>query len=147
MFALLDAAERLAAGEARPGDLDAVAEAIAFLERSAPRHFADEEESLFPRAVARDPSLGKTLARITAEHVDHGRHHARLRELFDAWDGDVPAAADAATMLAEARALDEEYGRHVAEEDQLFETIRAVLTEADLAEIAAEMDGRRGRRR
>jgi hemerythrin-like domain-containing protein len=124
---------------AKAGELDAIADAVAFLERSSPRHFADEEESLFPRLRARDPSLGDALDRIAAEHRDHEKRHARLRVRCDA--GDAPA------VLAEAEALDALYRRHVAEEDELFGRARALLEPSDHVAILAEMDGRRGRRR
>jgi hemerythrin-like domain-containing protein len=130
MSALLEAA--------RAGDEGVVADVLDFLERTTPRHFADEEESLFPRLVARAPDLADAVARLIAEHRDHERIHARLRVRFDA--GDLPA------VLAEAEGLDALYRRHVAEEDALLPRIAAILDADELAAIAAEMQGRRGRR-
>jgi hemerythrin-like domain-containing protein len=125
---------------ATAGDLDAIADAIAFLERSSPRHFGDEEESLFPRLRAHDPTLGPALDRIVAEHRDHEKRHARLRVRCDA--GDAPA------VLTEAEALEATYRRHVAEEDEvIFPRARALLTPEDHTAILAEMDARRGRKR
>lgn len=131
MYALVEAAER--------GDLDAAADGIAYLERATPRHFADEEASVFPRAIARDPALQDTLRRIGDEHRVHERHHARLRELLD--------AGDVAGLIAEARALDAAYAVHVRAEDDLMPRLREVLTPQDLEEISAEMQARRGRPR
>jgi hypothetical protein len=131
MRALLDAAAA--------GDLETIADVVGFLERSSPRHFADEEASLFPRLAARDPSLAPTLDRIAAEHRDHEKRHARLRVRSDA--GDAPA------VLAEAEALDVVYRRHVADEDAIFARAASILTAEDDAAIVAEMDARRGRKR
>ncbi|HUJ61872.1 MAG TPA: hemerythrin domain-containing protein, partial [Kofleriaceae bacterium] len=46
---LLAAARRLAAGRPEAGDLDAVHGAVAYFLRAVPRHFLDEEGSVFPR--------------------------------------------------------------------------------------------------
>jgi hemerythrin-like domain-containing protein len=131
LHALLDAAAA--------GSLDGIADAIAFLERSSPRHFADEEASLFPRLRARDPSLGDVIDRIVAEHRDQEKRHARLRVRCD--------AGDAAAVLAEAQSFEAVYRRHVTEEDAIFARARQVLTPEDDAAILAEMDARRGHRR
>src|SRR3954470_21755114 len=49
MTQLLEAARRLAAGRPHDSDVDAVHEAVGYFERSARRHFLDEEGSVFPR--------------------------------------------------------------------------------------------------
>jgi hemerythrin-like domain-containing protein len=124
---------------ASAGDLDAVADSVAFLERTSPRHFGDEEESLFPRLRARDAALGPTLDRIAAEHRDHEARHARLRAAVE--------AGRTSAVIAEVEGLDEVYRRHVAEEDQLFARAAALLDAADHEAILTEMDARRGRSR
>lgn len=129
MHALLEAARR--------DDLDAIGDVLDFLERAVPRHFADEEESLFPRLVAKAPEHAAAVARLVAEHRDHERGHARLRVRFE--------AGDAAAVLAEAEALEALYRRHVADEDALFPRLPELLGTEALAEVAAEMQGRRGR--
>jgi len=129
MAALLEAARR--------DDRDTVADVLDFLDRAAPRHFADEEQSLFPRLAAKAPALAGQLARLADEHRDHERRHARMRVRFDA--DDLPA------VLAEAEELDRLYRRHVAEEDELFAEVAGLLGTDEIAAIAAEMQGRRGR--
>jgi hemerythrin-like domain-containing protein len=123
---------------ARRGDEAAVEGALDFLDRSTPRHFADEEESFFPRALARAPEHAGAIAALVAEHREQEKLHARLRVRFDA--GDLPA------VLAEAEALIALHRRHVAAEDALFPKLAEILGGDELAAIAAEMQGRRGRR-
>ena len=137
MARLCESAERLAEGAPLPDDLEVIADALAFLERSSPRHFADEEQSLFPRLKERDPSLAPELDRIAAEHRDHEARHAALRALFEA--GDAQGLSEAADGLEVV------YRRHVSDEDNLFARARTLLTPEDDFAIVAEMDGRRGR--
>jgi hypothetical protein len=134
-----DEAMRSLIEAAAEGDLGGVAEAIEFLERTSRRHFADEEESLFPRLAARDPGLTIALDRIAGEHRDHEARHARLRAHLE--------AGRTSQLLPEAEALDAVYRRHVAEEDELFSRARDLLDADDDDAILAEMDARRGRSR
>lgn len=145
LAALLEAAGHLAAGRAGPGDLDDIGEAIAYFERAVPRHFADEEDSLFPRLDAALPARRGDLDRLRAEHTEHLADHARLRELFDGWGADVPGPDDAAALLAVAQRHAATHRRHVELEDELFAEARAALSPEALTAIADEMDARRGR--
>src|SRR5690242_11610732 len=71
MLALRDAARRLAGGRGGEEEVAVVRDAVDFLERAVPRHFADEEASLFPRLRRRRPDLGNEIDRIVAEHAVH----------------------------------------------------------------------------
>lgn len=119
------------------GDADRIADVLAFLDRAVPRHFADEEASLFPRLVARVPAWTAQLERLTAAHREHEALIARLRASLD--------AGDLAALPAVARELERLYVAHVAEEDELFVQVPAVLPPEELAALGAEMQGRRGR--
>jgi hemerythrin-like domain-containing protein len=119
------------------GDADAIDGALGFLGRSTPRHFADEEESLFPRVVARAPAMADGLDALAAQHREHEALHARL----------AGAAGDPARMLRALDALEDLHQRHVETEDMLFPALRLVLEPEDLAAIEDEMQGRRGRSR
>ena len=55
MTGLLAAARRLAAGRPEPTDLATVQDAVRYFERAVPRHFLDEEGSVFPRLSTRRP--------------------------------------------------------------------------------------------
>ena len=135
MTALLSAAERLAGGDREAARV--VADVLDFLDRSTPRHFADEEQSLFPRVVAASPALAARIQRLVDEHREHEALHARLGERYDARDADG--------LLAEARSLDQLYRRHVADEAELFPQLAEILGADALREVAREMQGRRGR--
>ena len=58
--ALVAAARRAAAGRAEPEVLQPVHDALAYFSRAAPRHFLDEDGSVFPRLSMRQPSLAPT---------------------------------------------------------------------------------------
>ena len=123
---------------ARAGDQATAEDVLAFLDRSSPRHFADEEESLFPRARAKVPEHAEAIARLVAEHREQEKIHDRLRVRVEA--GDLAAA------LPEAEALAAIHRRHAAAEDVLFPKLAEALGAEELAAIADEMQGRRGRR-
>src|SRR5215470_18894462 len=74
---LLEAARRFAAGRPDAGDVQAVQSAIEYFERAVPRHFLDEEGSVFPRLSTRRPELAAELAALSAEHppqIDLQKH-------------------------------------------------------------------------
>jgi hemerythrin-like domain-containing protein len=135
MTALLSAAERLAGGDREAAQV--VADVLDFLDRSTPRHFADEEQSLFPRVVAKAPELAARVQRLVDEHREHEALHVRLGERYDARDADG--------LLAEARSLNALYRRHVEDEDELFPQLAEIVGADALREVAREMQGRRGR--
>lgn len=119
------------------GDRARIGDGLDFLERSTPRHFADEEEGLFPRLVARAPEAAEAVARLVAEHREHERLCA---EMFAAFDRRERSRFEEAFA-----ALSALYRRHVAEEDRLFGEVAARLGVEDREAIAAGMDARRGR--
>ncbi|MCW5805094.1 MAG: hemerythrin domain-containing protein, partial [Deltaproteobacteria bacterium] len=139
---LLEAARRLAAGRPADGDLETVHAAVAYFERSARRHFKDEEGSVFPRLSTRRPELAVDLATLSAEHPAQVELQSSVAAAVRDLDGSPRPAAgkallDAATRLADA------HRSHVAREDELFTIAREALTQEDDAEIVAEMETRR----
>src|SRR5512143_151832 len=118
MRALVAATRRVEQGGFTPEDQAAVEEAIDYLLRSVPRHFADEEESLFPRVLAQRPALKAELDRLVTEHREHEALHMRIAAL---WPRAIAGDRSAARGLDdEAQRLASSYERHVAEEDGLF---------------------------
>jgi hemerythrin-like domain-containing protein len=148
--ALLSAARRIAAGRGNEEDVDVVRDVAGFFERATPRHFADEETSLFPRLRDRgDADVGALLDRIAAEHRAHERAHAELRRCVGAVpdDGQV-SATDGAALLAVATEIDRMYRDHIALEDaELIPAAQRLLDEDDLTAIITDMESRRGRGR
>src|SRR5215471_4126653 len=82
MRALIGATRRVAQGGFTAEDQAALDLAIDFFLRAASRHFADEEETLFPRLRAKRPDLAPALARIAKEHREHEAMHMRLGALW-----------------------------------------------------------------
>jgi iron-sulfur cluster repair protein YtfE (RIC family) len=135
-LAELGAAATAPAGGGREAALGTVEAVLDYFDRSVTRHEADEEQSLFPRLRAH-PELAATLDMLEREHREHERLHADLREGYQ----DPCYLAELAGKLATA------YRAHILEEERiLFPAARRLLTEADLAAMAAEMEARRGRR-
>ena len=122
--------------------------AINYFVSSAPRHTADEEESLFPRLRAsHDPRAADALAHLTQLEHDHEMaavHHSAVDKFCRRWldhgflsDSDTRNLQD---RLGELRAI---YRQHIAIEDgQLFPAAAEVLSEDELLEIGREMQDR-----
>jgi hemerythrin-like domain-containing protein len=124
-----------AAGGGTLGDTDRaqLQAAIAYFAQAAPRHTADEEESLFPRLRASaDPVATRALDLLVRLEQDHAvadeRHQAVDRLVREHLD-----------------ALHRAYETHIAIEDQeLFPAAARVLSREQVIEIGREMAARRG---
>ena len=141
---LLAAARRLAAGRPEAGDLDAVHGAVAYFLRAVPRHFLDEEGSVFPRLSTRRPELAEALAALSAEHPAQIALHNAVAEAARLLDGDARQTAGK-QLLELAEKLADQHAQHVAREDVIFQGANGALTAEDDAEIVAEMETRRDR--
>ena len=135
--------------ELTPPDRDALEAALHYFRTAAPRHSADEEQSLFPRLrSATDPAARAALERLEALEADHriaedhqdavdvlGRRWLRLGKL---------RAGDARSLREHLAALDRLYRRHIAVEDrELFPTAGRLLNAAEIEAIGREMAARR----
>lgn len=148
----LDVLVRLAQSASQPltperwGELQ---KALNYFDKAAPRHTADEEESLFPRLRAtRDPSAAQALECLSQLERDHemtAAHHRAVDRFCRRWldhgflsDVDMRNLRD---RLAELQAI---YREHIAiEDDQLFPAAARLLSDRQLAEIGREMQERR----
>ncbi len=123
--------------------------ALRYFREAAPKHTADEEQSLFPRLRQIDnPELQIALAHLDALEEDH-RWAEPLHDIVDLigteflTKGELsPAKArdfrDAVSQLAEM------YRRHIEVEDKQVFPVAARVVSAELkAEIAKEMAARR----
>lgn len=148
VYGLLTVARRLAATEGALGDLRddlrEIDDAMSYFYRSVPRHFQDEEESLFPRLAERLPARAAELAKLAAEHPAHLALHRRLDEAARDF-ADRPSAQTAKALYELAAELDRVYEDHAGREDELFEQAASALTREDLRAIDDEMERRRGR--
>ena len=124
--------------------------ALRYFREAAPKHTADEEESLFPRLrMLGGTAMTELLARVDAleeEHVCADRAHAEVDQLGQLWLRDGGLAPEAASrLLAVVRGLRDLYRHHIAmEEREVFPAAAKALTASDCAAIGNEMAARRG---
>jgi len=128
----------------------ALATSLRYFREAAPKHTADEEESLFPRLSRLDrPDLQPLLARIDSLQQDHEcaeRSHREVDRLGQLWlaNGRLSPqdAEDLATLLTQLTAL---YRRHIAMEDtEVFPFAANALASSGRLAIGTEMAARRG---
>ncbi len=142
------------AEQARGGVLDdeqrrAMETALRYFREAAPKHTADEEESLFPRLRAMaNAGLETTLARIASLEEDHAsaeRNHGEVEELGQSWLRDGTLAPEPASrLLTLLLQLREMYRHHIAAEDnEVFPAAAAALSASDRQAIGSEMASRR----
>jgi hemerythrin-like domain-containing protein len=128
----------------------ALATSLRYFREAAPKHTADEEESLFPRLSRLDrPDLQPLLARIDSLQQDHEcaeRSHREVDHLGQLWlaDGQL-SPQDAEHLTTVLTHLAELYRRHIAMEDtEVFPFAANALASSDRYAIGAEMAARRG---
>jgi len=119
-----------------------------YFRNSAPRHTADEEDSLFPRlrASERASEVSAALARLEGDHETAERDHAAVDQLGARWLNDGHLNDEDAKLLRETVArLAQLYASHIALEDrELFPLAGRILGASELAEVGQEMADRRG---
>jgi hemerythrin-like domain-containing protein len=124
--------------------------ALRYFREAAPRHTADEEESLFPRMRAcASTEIGAALERVAALESDHtsaSRLHSDVDELFTEWQNGgmiTPEKEDRLRRnLEELAAL---YSEHIRLEDEfVFPLAGRTLDRDTQRAIGREMAQRRG---
>lgn len=124
--------------------------ALHYFRHAAPKHTADEEESLLPRLRAQQcEGLAQVLAdaeRIERDHRRATAMHDRVDEAGRAWLRDRRLSGQAAARLrADLHRLRLLYTGHIAFEDErLFPAAAEALRGEELAEMGREMAARRG---
>lgn len=148
---LLIAVHAKAGNEALSGsDRSALEGALQYFKTAAPRHTADEEESLFPRLrESPDPAAGQALAVIDGLEHDHDEanaHHDAVDVLVRRWlNAGTLAPAESADLGERLSGLRTLYQRHIAVEDRdLFPAAARILNEDQIGQIGREMAARRG---
>ena len=126
--------------------------ALRYFREAAPKHTADEEESLFPRLrqieSAEVRALMVRIESLEEEHVCADRSHGEVDSLGRLWlkDGMLPAdrAARLLTLVLQLRDL---YRHHIATEDnEVFPAAALALFASDRQAIGSEMAHRRSLR-
>jgi hemerythrin-like domain-containing protein len=141
----------VAGGPLSASQREQVERSLAYFDNAAPRHTADEEESLFPRLKqSGDPAASRvceTLARLERDHAIADEHHRAVGDLVRRWltVGVLPAG-DASALGSRLAALAEIYRAHIATEDEeVFPAAARLLSPEQLREIGGEMAARRRR--
>lgn len=130
-------------------DRHALESALRYFATAAPRHSADEEDSLFPRLRSSgDPAATAaldTLSRLEADHRVATAHHDAVDVLTRRWlSAGTLQPADADALVVHLGALEALYRDHIRIEDQeLFPAAGRVLGPAELEAVGREMAARR----
>lgn len=126
-----------------PEERTALTNALEYFRNSAPKHTADEEDSLFPRLRAQT-SLDY-LTELETDHHAADRDHQLVDALGRRWLNEGPLPAQQSHDLKEALArLSHMYAHHIAVEDhELFPLAARLLPADQLAEVGLEMAKRR----
>lgn len=127
----------------------ALATSLEYFAVAAPRHTADEEQSLFPRmrrsGDAEARAVMAELDRLESDHrraeACHGQVDDLGREWLEAGHIDELKCATMRALLAELVAL---YASHIRLEDErVFEAAARLLKPGELGEVGVEMQRRR----
>ncbi len=128
----------------------AVEAALEYFRTAAPRHTADEEESLFPLLRASGEPAVQTAMRamqvLEQEHAAANVTHAEVEFWYRRWIELGPLAAPQTRTLARVlHELREMYRRHIDMEDhEIFPLAGKVLSREQLAQLGRQMAHRRG---
>ena len=150
LAALLKLAEEHSDHPLSPEMAAALARALDYFRNAAPKHTADEEESLFPRLRAQqgaELSAAMTaLDRLHEQHAVAEAAHAAIDEIGRRWLAsgriEAPAAAHLQERLRELSAL---YREHIqVEERDVFPLAAARLDSRERRQLGQEMAARRG---
>jgi hemerythrin-like domain-containing protein len=150
LSALISVAAQARGGELTKEHREAVEVALRYFKQAAPRHTADEEESLFPRIrrlpeeEARD--VVARLESLNEGHATAADAHLQVEVTFDRWLSEGRLSSQDWHKLNELLAeLSEFYRGHMAiEEGEIFPLAARLLSKEDLQRIGREMAERRG---
>lgn len=140
---------RYSRGELDAQGREALTTALDYFASAAPRHTADEEQSLFPRMRAcADPAIREAMAQmdqLEADHRDAEAAHIRLDTIGRRWlDVGRLTVAERDELEALLTAMTATYARHIRIEDQsVFVLARGALDAQALTAVGREMKQRR----
>ena len=137
-------------GPLNPLQREALETALRYFREAAPKHTADEEDSLFPRLRALGtPEAVAVMEKIAALEADHraaGPAHEAVEIFGRLWLArNCLGAEEVASMRTHLDSLHALYSGHIRiEDDEVFPAAARLLAAADLAEVGREMAARRG---
>lgn len=124
--------------------------ALEYFRKAAPRHTADEEDSLFPRlrriSDSKIEAALRDVAQLETEHRRAEPLHALVDEIGQRWIDQESLSKDDTRQLRDALAeLTRLYDGHIVLEEQaVFPLAAALLPQAEKAKMGVEMAERRG---
>jgi hemerythrin-like domain-containing protein len=148
--ALVVVTEQAGGGELNSHEREALETALRYFREAAPKHTADEEESLFPRMRALgDGATREALVKIQRLEADHEIArvgHDAVEQLGQQWVRNGRLSLDETSrLLQRLHELQSIYERHIAVEDnEIFPVARRSLDAKTLSEVGREMAERRG---
>jgi hemerythrin-like domain-containing protein len=136
-------------GQLDPELEEALGKALTYFREAAPRHTADEEQSLFPRLRhLNDPlvsSMESTLQCLEQEHAHADAAQKQIDDLAGRWlDGGSLTKFERGKLRSSIKELSAHYEQHMAVEEQIVFTLaKKILSASEQQEIGREMAGRR----
>ncbi len=144
---LVRVSEGARGGALNPEQRAALEKALAYFRDAAPKHTADEEESLFPRLSASGEAnaILDNLAVLEQDHEIAAQDHQTVDMLGTRWLKGSLSDEDSQALSEALARLNELYTRHIAVEDQMLFPMAARLLEREqMAAMGREMAQRRG---
>jgi hemerythrin-like domain-containing protein len=145
----LEAVARLIDRPATEETRRALESALRYFGQAAPKHTADEEESLFPRLrQIHDPAIQAAFSRLEQLEEEHrwaAPLHAEVERLGAQYlSTDNLSSAEVDDFRKAVASLASMYKQHISVEDSVvFPLAARVLSDAEKVAIAEEMAGRR----
>jgi hemerythrin-like domain-containing protein len=124
---------------------------LRYFREAAPRHTADEEESLFPylcRTWKVERAILAEIAALKEDHEEASMYHRQIDRIGSRWliEGELKAVELEALTIG-LTALSALYRRHIKfEDDVIFPLATRVLSDSEKAQVGCEMASRRGLR-
>jgi hemerythrin-like domain-containing protein len=117
-----------------------------YFTQALPLHAEDEERSIRPRLLGREPAVDAELSRMMQEHEEHGPPLSALLAACDALAADPGRLAELRRpLLAATGELERHFVLHLEREEKvIFPAMRRLLDKATDAIIVDEIRGRRG---
>lgn len=150
MQTLVAVADSVGAAPLDAEDRDALERSLRYFRKAAPRHNADEEESLFPQLRNHcDAETEPVFTRLESLACDHRwaeTQHAEIETLARLWLATgVLRSSDHARLRTFVHALSRFYAHHIEiEEKVVFPAARRILSDAETITVGREMAERRG---
>jgi len=149
---LMTVAEQAGSGALTGDQRTAFENALRYFREAAPKHTADEEESLFPRLrKIKSQRLEQALDLVERLEQDHRTAevmHAEVDQLGRQWlAGDQWGNDESARLAVLLKDLSQIYARHIdIEDNQVFPAAKSVLSDSERIAAGREMAARRGTR-